>query len=75
MQRDGTAKDWGTFREANDDLFARKPSILERYYAPETLKSEAARRTFVLPDAGLSKPVMNRAAKKLRRRNHGAVTE
>ena len=55
LQRDGAGQDWVTFREENGDLFASKPSILERYYAPETLKSGMARRTFVLPDAGVSK--------------------
>jgi hypothetical protein len=55
LQRDGTAQDWEAFRDANGDLFARKPSILEQYYAAETLKSDVARRTFVLPDAGVNK--------------------
>ena len=53
LERGGRAQDWPSFREANEDLFARKPSILERYYAPATLRSETARRTFVLPDAAL----------------------
>jgi hypothetical protein len=52
MQRDGPAMDWESFRAANGDLFAWKPSILERYYTPGTLKSDLARRIFVLPDAG-----------------------
>lgn len=51
MQRDGAPKDWESFRAANPDLFARKPSILDRYYAPGTLSSDLARRVFVLPDA------------------------
>jgi hypothetical protein len=50
MQR-GTADDWQGFRLANNDLLHWKPSVLERYYTPETLASEMARRTFVLPDA------------------------
>ncbi len=53
MQREGAPDDWSAFRTANADLFDRKPSILERYYLPETLKSEVARRVFVLPDAGI----------------------
>ena len=53
MRRDGAPQDWISLREANGDLFAQKPSILERYYAPETLRSDTARRTFVLPDAGV----------------------
>lgn len=35
------------FATANPDLFG---PLLERYYAPETLASELARTTFVLPD-------------------------
>ncbi len=53
MQRDNAPRDWLMFRAANPDLFDRKPSILERYYLPETLKSDVARRVFVLPDAGI----------------------
>ncbi|MFL6263633.1 MAG: hypothetical protein ACJ76Y_28395 [Thermoanaerobaculia bacterium] len=37
------------FAARNPDLFAWKPSILDRYYDPETLRSERARRVFVLP--------------------------
>lgn len=47
------ADDWETFARRNPDLFTWKPSILDRYYTPETLWSERARRTFVLPDRGL----------------------
>ena len=35
------------FAAANADLFG---PVLERYYSPETLGSELARTTFVLPD-------------------------
>jgi hypothetical protein len=52
MQRDDSSKDWEFFRAANRDLFNWKPSVLDRYYAPGTLKSDLARRTFVLPDVG-----------------------
>jgi hypothetical protein len=52
-QREGAAETWESFRAANGDLFDRKPSILERYYSPGTLRSEIARRIFVLPDAGI----------------------
>lgn len=38
------------FAEANPDLFAWNPSILERYYSAERLESELAKRTFVMPD-------------------------
>jgi hypothetical protein len=51
MERDSAPADWVSFRATNGDLFDRKPSILERYYSPETLSSDIARRIFVLPDA------------------------
>ena len=37
------------FAGANEDLLACKPT-LERYYRPETLESELAKRAFVMPD-------------------------
>ena len=49
MQR-GVSADWDSFRTANPDLFAWKPSLLDRYYRPETLLSDLARRAFVMPD-------------------------
>lgn len=39
---------WAEFIEANQDLLSKR--ILERYYTPETLASEHAKRRFVLPD-------------------------
>ncbi|HSP13465.1 MAG TPA: hypothetical protein VLV78_01790 [Thermoanaerobaculia bacterium] len=44
---------WNAFAARNPDLLAWKPSILDRYYRAETLASERARRTFVLPDGAL----------------------
>lgn len=38
------------FAERNPDLFSRKPSILDRYYRPETLASAKAKAEFILPD-------------------------
>jgi hypothetical protein len=49
MQQDPDAS-WEDFCCANPDLFSWRPSILDRYYRPETLNSELARRVFVLPD-------------------------
>jgi hypothetical protein len=43
-------EDWDVFASRHPDLFAWKPSILERYYTPELLWSDRARRTFVMPD-------------------------
>ena len=44
------AASWGSFAATNPDLLVWKPSILERYYSRETLKSDLARRTFLFPD-------------------------
>ena len=46
-----TEATWDSFVESNQDLFRWKPSILDDYYAAETLASDRARRIFVLPDA------------------------
>ena len=53
MRRGGEPQEWERFRVENEDLFARNPSILDRYYARATLESDIARKSFVLPDAGL----------------------
>jgi hypothetical protein len=42
--------DWLAFRTENPDLLDRKRDILKKYYQPETLQSELAKRTFLLPD-------------------------
>lgn len=44
------ASDWSGFRDQNPELFARNPSIIRRFYSESRLTSEAAKRTFVLPD-------------------------
>jgi hypothetical protein len=41
---------WAAFAERNADLLTWQPSALDRYYRPETLASDRARRTFVMPD-------------------------
>lgn len=41
---------WDAFAARHPDLLARQPSVLARYYTDETLQSERARRTFVMPD-------------------------
>ena len=41
---------WDAFALRNPDLLSWNPSVLDRYYYSETLKSERARRTFLLPD-------------------------
>ena len=47
---DTAAGSWEEFAAANPDLLTWKPSVLDRYYRPETLGSELARRIFVMPD-------------------------
>ena len=47
----GNAITFDEFAAANPDLFRWKPSILDRYYKAETIGSDLARRTFVMPDA------------------------
>ena len=43
-------EDFEAFAARNPDLFKWSPSVLDRYYRPETLASERARRGFLLPD-------------------------
>ena len=51
----GGAGGWPAFAARNRDLLAWKPSVLEaRYYREETLWSDRARATFVLPDRPLT---------------------
>jgi len=43
--------DWFSFRRGHTDLFANgEDSILSRYYSAESLGSDRARQSFVLPD-------------------------
>ena len=44
---------WDGFMVRNPDLLVWRPSILDRYYRTETIASDRARSTFVLPDASL----------------------
>jgi hypothetical protein len=50
LHDNGAGDDWGAFAARNADLLSWKPSILQRYYRDETLWSDRARRTFVMPD-------------------------
>ena len=56
LARAGQTQSWPEFRDANADLLDRKRDILKRYYQAETLQSDLARRTFVLPDRCPEKP-------------------
>lgn len=59
-QQRSPAADWETFAAANADLLGWKPSILDELYRPETLWSEHAKQTFVMPDRALA-PLTPRA--------------
>lgn len=50
IARRGRGDSWETFAATNDDLVARHPSLLARYYSDELLTSAAARARFVGPD-------------------------
>jgi hypothetical protein len=50
IERGGRSIGWEEFAASNADLLTWRPSVLEAYYAPETLASDVARRVFVLPD-------------------------
>jgi hypothetical protein len=56
MARSGPGRDFEAFAADHPDLLEWKPSILSRYYRPETLASDFARTSFVLPDAGVGEP-------------------
>ena len=50
-RRKGKARqDWAAFKAENDDLLRREDNVLSRYYSKETLATDAARCSFVLPD-------------------------
>jgi hypothetical protein len=53
MARAGRAQTWEEFAERNPDLLIWKGGVLVTLYRPETLDSDLARHTFVLPDQGL----------------------
>jgi len=42
--------DWAEFAHQNPDLLIWKDGVLSRYYREATLKSDLARKVFVLPD-------------------------
>jgi|SRR5271166_2234777 len=45
---------WKEFARDNPDIFIWKDGILTRYYRDATLKSELARKVFLLPDKSLN---------------------
>ena len=53
-QQRAPAHDWPAFAAANADLLTWKPSVLDGLYAPGTLATELAKRTFLMPDRASS---------------------
>jgi hypothetical protein len=50
MARAGEPQSWAQFAAGNADLLDWRENILRKYYSCETLSSDLARRTFLLPD-------------------------
>ena len=53
MARAGYLQSWEEFAEQNRDLLVWKGGVLSTLYLQETLDSDLARQTFVLPDRSL----------------------
>jgi hypothetical protein len=50
ISRAGRAQSWEEFAGRNQDLLVWKSGVLEHYYSKQTLESDLARKSFVLPD-------------------------
>ena len=48
MEKPG--QDWEAFVESNPDLLGPANKLLEKYYSPEKLGPDLAKRQFLLPD-------------------------
>ena len=55
-----SAADFTSFATQNQDLLRWSPSILDNYYTSDTLWSDRARHTFVMPDRMLSRDTVPR---------------
>jgi hypothetical protein len=53
MARAGGVQTWSEFAESSPDLFVWKGGVLSTLYWRQTLDSDLARCTFLLPDRGL----------------------
>jgi hypothetical protein len=56
MARAGMPQSWNQFAAGNPDLLDWRENVLRKYYRSETLSSEIAKRTFLLPDKALPRP-------------------
>jgi hypothetical protein len=52
LVRSGRTQSWEEFAERNPDLLIWKGGVLATLYRQDTLESDLARHTFVLPDQG-----------------------
>ncbi len=50
MARAHDGQTWAEFSAANEDLSSWNDNILKKFYRPETLNSELAKRVFLFPD-------------------------
>jgi len=50
LARETSSPSWAEFSAAHADLLRGNENILQRYYRPETLGSELAKRVFLFPD-------------------------
>jgi hypothetical protein len=56
MARSGRQPTWTEFAAANGDLLNWNDNVLKKYYRGETLSSDLARTTFLLPDRAVTEP-------------------
>jgi hypothetical protein len=56
MARAGHQLSWTQFAASNTDLLSWKDNVLQKYYRSETLSSDLAKRTFLLPDKTTIQP-------------------
>ena len=56
MARAGFSQTWDEFAAGNGDLLNWQNSILKKYYRDETLSSDLAKSTFLLPDKASMSP-------------------
>ncbi|HXJ04830.1 MAG TPA: hypothetical protein VNH65_07015 [Candidatus Acidoferrum sp.] len=50
MARASSPQSWAEFSASNADLLRWDNNVLRKYYSPETLSSELAKRVFLFPD-------------------------
>ena len=74
MERAAAHGGWDEFAAANRDLFAPKNGLLLKYYRPETLKSDLARRVFLMPDRGRRRSLLGALKKGAGRLSRGDLS-